>query len=167
MFGIGESETNALTILKEDHRQVEELFKQYESQKEAGAGAEKVRTAQLICVALSVHAAIEEGLFYPAARRTLEQDGKEVVDEAAVETFTAALDENERPPALHQHRGLRHDDHPLLLPGVEKRGRGLSNEQLAGTVLDVELNRERARPRIDDPCVVHVVGVDDDRLRRL
>ena len=85
MFGIGESDTNALTLLKEDHRRVEELFKQYESQKEEGSGAEKTKTAQLICVALTVHATIEEEIFYPAVRRALDEDGKEVVDEAAVE----------------------------------------------------------------------------------
>ena len=84
MFEI-ESDTNALKLLKDDHRQVEELFRQFESQKEQGATAEKTRTAQLICVALTIHAAIEEELFYPAARRALEKEGKDVVDEAAVE----------------------------------------------------------------------------------
>jgi len=85
MFEILESDTHALKLLKEDHRQVEELFKQYESQKEQGAGNEKTRTAQLICVALTIHAAIEEELLYPAARKALAKEGKDLVDEAAVE----------------------------------------------------------------------------------
>jgi hemerythrin superfamily protein len=85
MFGIGESETSAVELLKADHEEVENLFKQYESQKEEGNTAAKVRTAQLICVALTVHAAIEEEIFYPAARKALEKEGKDLVDEAAVE----------------------------------------------------------------------------------
>ena len=85
MFGVEDSDLNAVALLKQDHREVEELFEQYESQKNRGDSTAKVRTAQLICVALTAHATIEEELFYPAARKALERDRKEVLDEAAVE----------------------------------------------------------------------------------
>jgi len=85
MFGIGESDNDAINILKRDHREVEALFKDYEEQKDDGKSAAKTKLARLICEALTVHAAIEEELFYPAARRALEDDSKELVDEAAVE----------------------------------------------------------------------------------
>ena len=84
MFGMGESETNAVSLLKADHREVEELFKQYETQKEERSAA-KVKTAQLICVALTIHAAIEEEIFYPTVRKAMKDEGKELLDEAAVE----------------------------------------------------------------------------------
>ena len=79
MFGIGESDTNAISLLKADHREVDELFKQYESQKKEGATAAKVRTAQLICVALSVHAAIADGSFSGTSQDFRRLTGREPV----------------------------------------------------------------------------------------
>lgn len=84
MFGTRESDTDALSLLKADHREVEDLFKQYESQKEERSTA-KVKTAQLICAALTAHAAVEEEIFYPTVRKALKDEGKELLDEAAVE----------------------------------------------------------------------------------
>ena len=58
---------DALAFLKQEHREVEEMFSRFES---AGRGAAR-RKEQLrdsITVALSQHAAIEELVFYPAVR---------------------------------------------------------------------------------------------------
>lgn len=58
---------DAITLLKNDHKTVESLFKQFEK-----AGDRAVRskrdTVERIVKELSVHAAIEEQLFYPAIR---------------------------------------------------------------------------------------------------
>lgn len=58
---------DAITLLKKDHKTVEQLFKRYE---QAGdrAYVEKRQIVDRIIEELSVHAAIEEQLFYPAAR---------------------------------------------------------------------------------------------------
>ncbi|UDY35175.1 hemerythrin domain-containing protein [Dermatobacter hominis] len=58
---------DAITLLKKDHRTVEQLFRRYE---QAGdrAYAEKRRVVDRIIEELSQHAAIEEQVFYPAAR---------------------------------------------------------------------------------------------------
>ena len=80
---------NALELLKHDHDEVDEMFKQFEEIKDNGDDAEKERLVAQICDALTIHAQIEETIFYPAARRALDaEEGKELLDEAAVEHQT-------------------------------------------------------------------------------
>jgi len=61
---------DAITLLKNDHQHVERLFRQYE---QAGdrAYVKKRDLVDRIIEELSRHAAIEEQLFYPAARETV------------------------------------------------------------------------------------------------
>jgi hemerythrin superfamily protein len=54
---------DAIQQLKADHRQVEEWFAQFDKAK---GDARKGQLATAICDALSVHAVIEEEIFYPA-----------------------------------------------------------------------------------------------------
>ena len=70
---------DAIALLKADHRKVEGLFKRYEKSKSKSA---KTQLAQQICLELSVHTTIEEELFYPAVRATIDE---EIHDEAYVE----------------------------------------------------------------------------------
>ena len=62
---------DAIALLKDDHRKVEELFEQFE--KAIGEGR-KETLAQEICLELSVHAQIEEEIFYPACEGKVEED---------------------------------------------------------------------------------------------
>lgn len=62
---------DAITMLKDDHKTVERLFKRYEKAGDK-AFAEKRKVAQQICTELSVHAAVEEQLFYPVIRATVD-----------------------------------------------------------------------------------------------
>ena len=62
---------DAIALLKEDHRTVEKLFEEFESAKGDGR---KEKLAQEICLELSVHAAIEEEIFYPACEGKVEED---------------------------------------------------------------------------------------------
>ncbi len=71
--------SDAIALLKADHRKVAELFASYES---ARGSSSKTKLAQQICLELSVHATIEEEILYPACRGAVE-DG--MVDEAYVE----------------------------------------------------------------------------------
>lgn len=70
---------DAIALLKADHRKVEELFEKFESAK--GADRKKA-LAMEICTELSVHATIEEEIFYPACKG--EVDGG-LLSEAYVE----------------------------------------------------------------------------------
>jgi len=73
---------DAISFLKHDHREVEELFKRFEA---AGEKALKLKRSLVdkIITALSQHAAIEEALLYPAAREVL--DDEDIVLEALEE----------------------------------------------------------------------------------
>jgi hemerythrin superfamily protein len=62
---------DAIALLKADHRTVEELFEKFE--KAAGDGR-KQSIAEEICLDLSVHAQIEEEIFYPACEGKVDED---------------------------------------------------------------------------------------------
>jgi hypothetical protein len=62
---------DAIALLKQDHRAVEELFKKFE--KASGEGT-KQKLAEEICLELSVHAEIEEEIFYPACEGKVDED---------------------------------------------------------------------------------------------
>ena len=62
---------DAIALLKADHREVEELFEQFE--KATGDGR-KQKIAEQICLELSVHSSIEEEIFYPACEGKVEED---------------------------------------------------------------------------------------------
>src|SRR5690349_12157455 len=62
---------DAIALLKEDHRTVEDLFEQFEK---ASGDGRKEKLAQQICLELSVHATIEEEIFYPACEGKVEED---------------------------------------------------------------------------------------------
>jgi hypothetical protein len=62
---------DAIALLKADHRKVEELFEKFEKARDAGR---KQALAQQICTELCVHATIEEEIFYPACKGTVEDD---------------------------------------------------------------------------------------------
>ena len=70
---------DAVALLKQDHRTVEELFAQFE--KASGEGR-KQKLAEEICTELSIHAMIEEEIFYPACEGKVEED---LLKEAFVE----------------------------------------------------------------------------------
>ena len=71
---------DAVALLKADHVAVSQLFAEYE--KTRSATHKKALVAQ-ICTALSVHAQIEEEIFYPAVKAALKD--KLLVPEATVE----------------------------------------------------------------------------------
>ncbi|HET9335505.1 MAG TPA: hemerythrin domain-containing protein [Sphingomicrobium sp.] len=62
---------DAIALLKQDHRTVEDLFAQFE--KVSGDGR-KQKLATQICLELSVHAQIEEEIFYPACEGKVEEE---------------------------------------------------------------------------------------------
>jgi len=54
---------DAIALLKADHREVEDLFEQFQK---APSADQKGELAGRVCVALRIHTAIEEEMFYPA-----------------------------------------------------------------------------------------------------
>lgn len=75
---------DAIALLKADHREVEKLFKEFESAKD---DSRKEKLAGQICNELRVHTRIEEEIFYPESREFLKDE--EIVNEAIVEHQSA------------------------------------------------------------------------------
>lgn len=81
---------DACALLESDHRAVKKMFKEYEelaSSKARSAAQRKTELAKEICMELTVHALIEEEIFYPALRKALSET--DLLDEAEVEHQTA------------------------------------------------------------------------------
>jgi hypothetical protein len=70
---------DAVALLKADHRKVEDLFAKFEA---ATGDGRKKALAEQICMELTVHAKIEEDIFYPACEGKVEED---LLKEAYVE----------------------------------------------------------------------------------
>jgi hemerythrin-like domain-containing protein len=80
------TEADACTLLDNDHKAVKKMFKAYEElthSKARDAAEKKLALAQEICQELTVHAAIEEEIFYPALREALKET--DALAEAEVE----------------------------------------------------------------------------------
>ena len=71
---------DAIALLRADHKKVSELYAQYESTR---SPAKKKALVATICLELSVHARVEEEIFYPAVKAALKD--KEMIPEAQVE----------------------------------------------------------------------------------
>ena len=78
------SSSDAIQLLRADHKKVQGLFDQFHR---ASGDGRKSELAQEICSELKVHTRIEEEIFYPAARRALKD--QDLLDEAAVEHASA------------------------------------------------------------------------------
>lgn len=73
------TQPDAIALLKADHRKVEGLFEQFEK---ATSADKKLALARQICTELTVHTIIEEEIFYPTCKGSVEEDA---LNEAYVE----------------------------------------------------------------------------------
>jgi hemerythrin-like domain-containing protein len=79
---------DAIELLKEDHRNVERIFKEFEKLPEDDTDDESKRAlVERACAALTLHTRIEEEIFYPAVRDVLRDEI--LGEEALVEHSTA------------------------------------------------------------------------------
>jgi hemerythrin superfamily protein len=84
------SEKDACSMLDADHRAVKKMFKEYEElmgSRARSAAQKKMELARQICVELTVHAQIEEEIFYPALRAAIKDT--DLLAEAEVEHASA------------------------------------------------------------------------------
>lgn len=72
---------DVIALIEEDHREVEELFSQFETSDDTGKRAE---IGERIIQELTIHAELEEAILYPAIKRAL-PDGKALIDHATKE----------------------------------------------------------------------------------
>jgi hemerythrin-like domain-containing protein len=77
-------EEDAVSLLTSDHAEVRQMFEEYRQLLDDNAGDDRRgELAGQICSALTVHAEIEEDVFYPALRERL--DDELLLDQAEVE----------------------------------------------------------------------------------
>lgn len=76
---------NAIQMLRQDHKKVQELIERFEQ----GSDAEKEQICEQTLHELEVHAALEEELFYPAAKEHVDEE--EQIDQALEEHHVAKL----------------------------------------------------------------------------
>lgn len=74
---------DAIALLRADHKLVSELFDEYEKSRST---SKKQQLVAKICTELTVHAQVEEEIFYPAVKAALKD--KELIPEATVEHAT-------------------------------------------------------------------------------
>jgi len=72
--------TDAVTLLKADHRKVEDLFEKFEKARDSGR---KEALVQEICTELCLHTLLEEEIFYPACQAAIDEE--DILEEAYVE----------------------------------------------------------------------------------
>lgn len=63
--------TDAIALLKADHRKVEDLFDKFDAAK---SESRKKTLAEQICLELTVHTKIEEEIFYPACKSVIDDE---------------------------------------------------------------------------------------------
>lgn len=80
---------DACDLLDADHKAVKKMFKEFEELTESRGDTreKKRRLAERICLELTVHAQIEEEIFYPAIRKAVKDDL--MMNEAEVEHMSA------------------------------------------------------------------------------
>lgn len=77
---------DAIAMLEDDHAKVKSLFEQFEGLSDRSKASKK-KVADQICMELSIHAEVEEQVFYPAVREPVKDD--DLMDEAVVEHASA------------------------------------------------------------------------------
>jgi hemerythrin superfamily protein len=77
---------DALSLLIKDHKDVKEMFEQFEGLSDRSKATKK-KVADQICQALTVHTQLEDEIFYPAVREAVSDD--DLMDEALVEHASA------------------------------------------------------------------------------
>jgi hypothetical protein len=81
------TKNDAIKLLTADHAKVKKMFKEFEKLSKKNDEEGKQELAAQICEELTIHAQLEEEIFYPAAREAIEND--ELMNEAVVEHNSA------------------------------------------------------------------------------
>lgn len=77
---------DAIALLIDDHKKVKELFEKFDKLSDRSK-VNKKKIADQICLELTVHAQVEEEIFYPAVRAPIKDE--DLMDEAVVEHASA------------------------------------------------------------------------------
>ena len=73
---------DVISLLRADHKLVQDLFDKFEKTR---SDDRKASLAERICAELTMHARLEEEIFYPAVREAFREADIDLLDEAQVE----------------------------------------------------------------------------------
>ena len=96
---------NAIKMLKDDHRKVKQLFREFESAGDT-AHKKKQQIAEQVFQELEIHSKLEEEIFYPAVQAKTDQEGKETVLEGIEEHHVVDV-------LIEELKGMRPEDEPF------------------------------------------------------
>lgn len=163
---------NAISLLRSDHGNVENLFQQFEAAAD-GAYAEKRRIVDHVITQLARHAQVEEQVFYPALRGFADLAPKVLESLEEHHAAKLALAELEKLPAEAERfdakttvmiESVRHhvrEEEGEIFPLVEKHIPFSQLETMAGAMEDVKpISPSRPHPFAPDhPPFNVLVGV--------
>jgi hypothetical protein len=137
---------DAVALLKQDHRTVEDLFEQYEK---ASGDGRKQKLATEICTELSIHTMIEEEIFYPACEGKVEEDllRESYVEHDAAKVLVAEIMAGEPSDEFYDSKvKVLQEEIDHHVQEEEKRMEGLfSQARAAGLDMDALGEQLRAR----------------------
>ena len=152
---------NALEIIKQDHKKVKELFEQFEK---ADDKRSKKKIAAQAIGELKIHAEIEEKLFYPAVRKSVEKDLMNEADEehhvaklliAELENLDAA-DDHWEAKFIVLAENIRHhikEEEGEMLPQARKSE--LDFDSLGAEILDMKAQLKKiGLPQSDEEKLI-------------
>lgn len=86
---VSKASQDVLHLLSEDHKKVIDMFDEFEQMKKKGDTDDEAKQilVESACTELTIHAQVEEEIFYPAARDAI--DDMDLLDEAEVEHASA------------------------------------------------------------------------------
>ncbi len=155
MSGRAERDRKATEILKEDHSKVKGLFKEYRGLEENGEDEEKERLFGEIDRELTVHATVEEEIFYPAVKALGTEEPVDEVLEAREEHGIVKT-------LLGQLRGLTPEDETfepkmkVLIEAVEHHAEEEEKEMFSS-----------AKKGLGDEELLRLGALIEDRKRAL
>ena len=110
---------DAIALLEADHHRVEELFREFKSGMDPQA---KLHVAQIICMELTLHAMVEEEIFYPAYAKAT---GDQQMLEHALKEHQGLKDLIARVPTAENLDGIMEAIKQNTLHHVEEERRGM------------------------------------------
>src|SRR3954462_255173 len=158
---------DAVALLKEDHRSVEELFEKFE--KASGEGR-KQSIAERICLELSVHAQIEEEIFYPACEGKVEEDllKESYVEHDGAKGLIAEIINGEPSDEFYDSKvKVLQEEIEHHVEEEEKRMEGLfAQARKAGLDMDI-LGEGRAARKMDLTVQFKATGIPTPQLKTM
>ncbi len=159
---------NAIELLTEDHEEMKGLFAEFDAI--AGDDSnleEKAVLVQQICRELIVHMAIEEEIFYPAARSTIDDD--DLLDEAIVE-HSSAKDLIEQLEAMNPDEDQYDAKVKVLKEYIEHHVKEEEEDmfpKIEASGLDLDYYGEQLAERKEEMLAMpHMMGASADTLER-